>query len=75
MSKAKSFLEVASVSDVIAHAPIACKREFFSVRQFLLSGAFKVDVIDELMDSVATGVEIDLVNLAYDESLKNKKGG
>ena len=31
-----------------------------------------VDVVDQLMDSVREGVEIDLVNSVYDEVLKQK---
>ena len=72
VAKAKLYLKVNSIDSTIAHAPIACKRELLSIRQFLLSGAFKVDVVDQLMDSVREGVEIDLVNSVYDEVLKQK---
>ena len=73
ISKGKDFAKVSSVDSAIRYAPIACKREFLSIRQFLLSGAFRVDVIDELMDSVREGVEIDLVNTVYEEALKRTK--
>ncbi|TPV58307.1 hypothetical protein FJ444_09680 [Aestuariibacter sp. GS-14] len=72
VAKAKLYLKVNSIDSTIVHAPIACKRELLSIRQFLLSGAFKVDVVDQLMDSVREGVEIDLVNSVYDEVLKKK---
>ncbi len=72
VTKAKLYLKVNSIDSTIAHAPIACKRELLSIRQFLLSGAFKVDVVDQLIDSVREGVEIDLVNSVYDEVLKQR---
>ena len=55
VAKAKLYLKVNSIDSTIAHAPIACKRELLSIRQFLLSGAFKVDVVDQL---VVVGGEI-----------------
>lgn len=72
LAKATLYIKVNSIDSAIAHAPIACKRELLSVRQFLLSGAFKVEVIDQLMDSVREGVEIDLVNHVYAEVLKKR---
>lgn len=72
VAKAKLYLKVNSIDSTIAHAPIACKRELLSIRQFLLSGAFKVDVVNQLIDSVREGVEIDLVNSVYDEVLKQR---
>ena len=72
LAKGTLYLKVNDVNSAIAHAPIACKRELLSVRQFLLSGAFKVEVVDQLMDSVREGVEIDLVNHVYAEVLKQK---
>lgn len=72
VGKGTLYLKVNSIDSAIAHAPIACKRELLGVRQFLLSGAFKVDVVDQLTESVREGVEIDLVNHLYDEVLKQK---
>lgn len=72
IKKGKLFLNVSPVQHAIEHAPIACYREFLGVRQFLLSGAFKVEVIDQLMESVKQGVQIDLVNAVYDEALRKK---
>ena len=72
LDKGSLYLQVNDINSAIAHAPIGCKRELLSVRQFLLSGAFKVEVVDQLMDSVREGVEIDLVNHLYAELLKEK---
>lgn len=72
INKATLYLKVNSIDSVISHAPIACKRELLSVRQFLLSGAFKVEVVNELVSSVNEGVEIDLVNHIYNVVLKQK---
>lgn len=72
INKGTSFIQVNSIDSTIRHAPIACKRELLSIRQFLLSSAFKVDVIDQLMVSVAEGVEIDLVNEVYAHVLKKR---
>ena len=72
VTKGKAFLEVAPVAAVIEHVPIACERELLAVRQFLLAGAFKVEVIDQLIESVAQGVRIDLVNTVYEEALRKK---
>ncbi len=72
LTKGKQFILVNSIDSTIKHAPIACKRELLLVRQFLLSSAFKVDVIDQLMASVDEGVEIDLVNEVYGHVLKKR---
>lgn len=72
VEKGTLYLKVNSIDSAIAHAPIACKRELLGVRQFLLSGAFKVEVVDQLTESVREGVEIDLVNHLYEEVLKQK---
>ena len=72
VTKGKAFLDVAPVAAVIEHVPIACERELLAVRQFLLAGAFKVEVIDQLIESVAQGVRIDLVNTVYEEALRKK---
>lgn len=72
VEKGTLYLKVNSIDSALAHAPIACKRELLGVRQFLLSGAFKVEVVDQLTESVREGVEIDLVNHLYDEVLKQK---
>lgn len=72
LEKARQYRKVTSIESAIEHAPIACHREFLGIRQFLLSGAFKVEVIDQLMDSVAQGVQIDLINAVYDEALREK---
>lgn len=66
------YVKVAPIDSAINHAQISCKRELLSIRQFLLSGAFKVEVIDQLIGSVREGTEIDLVNSVYDEVLKRK---
>lgn len=72
VKRGELYVKVASIDSAIAHAPISCKRELFGIRQFLLSGAFKVEVIDQLMQSVEEGVEIDLVNTVYDYELKRR---
>lgn len=72
VNKASLYLKVNDINSTITHAPIACKRELLSIRQFLLSGAFKVEVVDQLMESVREGVEIDLVNHVYGEVLRQK---
>ncbi|GGF79557.1 hypothetical protein GCM10011338_34880 [Alteromonas lipolytica] len=72
VKKASLYLKVNDIDSTIAHAPLACKRELLSIRQFLLSGAFKVEVVDQLMESVREGIEIDLVNHVYTEALKQK---
>lgn len=71
-SRGLDYMRVNSIDSAIAHAPIACKRELLSIRQFLLAGAFKVDVIDQLVMSVEQGAEIDLVNAVYNQVLTEK---
>jgi hypothetical protein len=73
MRKGATFVSVSSVESAIKYAPLACKRELLSIKQFFLSGAFKMNIISQLIESVEQGVEIDLVNLVYAEKLKIQK--
>lgn len=72
LTRGHDFLQVASIDSVIEHVPMACRRELLKVRQFLLSGAFKVEVIDQLIESVEEGAKIDLVNAVFNETLKRR---
>lgn len=72
ITKGKLFMQVSTIEAAIQYAPKACARELLSIRQFLLSGAFKIEVIDQLVESVRIGVEIDLVNAVYNEALKKQ---
>ncbi|SFB98456.1 hypothetical protein [Pseudoalteromonas denitrificans] len=70
LRKGIEFVKVSSPSEAIQYAPIACKRELLTIKQFFLGSAFKTEVINALVQSVKEGVEIDLVNSVYKERLK-----
>jgi len=70
IQKGIEFVKVSSPTEAIQYAPIACKRELLSIKQFFLSSAFKNEIINALVESVKEGAEIDLVNAVYRERLK-----
>lgn len=72
IEKGKRFATVSEVDSAIKYAPIACKRELLQMKQFLLAGAFQIEVINQLIRSVEEGVAIDLVIQVYDAKLNQQ---
>lgn len=72
IEKGRRYATVSEVDSAIKYAPIACKRELLFIKQFLLAGAFQIEVINQLIRSVEDGVNIDLVIQVYDTKLNKQ---
>jgi len=72
-SKGKTLLRHASFKDAVDYAPLACRKQLLQSKKYLLDSAFKVDVINELVNSIEEGVRIDLVNMLISEIEKDGK--
>lgn len=71
--KGKILLAHASFKDAVDFAPLACRKQLLQSKKYLLDSAFKVDVINELVNSIEEGVRIDLVNMLIQEIEKDGK--
>ena len=69
-TKTNQFLAVSDVETAIKYTPIACRREFLKIRASLVGSMFKEDITYELLQSVETGIEIEMVNHILAEALK-----
>lgn len=72
-SKGKLIMHHSSFKDAIEYAPMACRKQLLQSKKYLLDSAFKVDVINELVNSIEEGVRIDLVNMLIQELQKDEK--
>lgn len=70
-NKGKIILRHSGFRDAIDFAPMACRKQLLQSKKYLLDSAFKVDVIDELVNSIEEGVRIDLVNTLIQEMEKD----
>ena len=71
---AEDFLQTSKdIELTIKYSQIACKRDLLKMKKFLINGAFKVDVVDSLIDSIRQGVEIDLVIHVFELAKKTIK--
>jgi len=69
LKKGVKFVKVSTPAEAINYAPTACKRELLVIKRFFLSGAFKAEILNALLESIKEGVEIDLINAVYDEKI------
>ena len=69
LDKGRELMSVTSFETAMQYAPLACRRGLLQIKQFMLGSAFKVEVIDGLLASVAEGVEIDLVRALLAQKL------
>ncbi len=65
--KGKKILVHASLTEAVEYAPLACRKLLLQSKKYLLNSAFKVEVTNELVESIEEGVQIDLVNVLIDE--------
>ncbi|MFT5484494.1 MAG: hypothetical protein ACI9GW_003159 [Halieaceae bacterium] len=61
LAKGSQMMNAFGFQTAVEYAPIACKRDLLKIKRMMLDSAFKRDVMDGLMASIAEGVEIDLV--------------
>ncbi len=72
--KAADLLLVSDFATAIKFAPIACRRDYFEIRMLFFGRAFKPDMSQELLASVESGIEIDMINYLLEVALKRKRG-
>jgi hypothetical protein len=74
LNKGDQLLKTTSFEVAVEYAPLACRRGLLQLKRYMLGSAFKVEVVDGLLASVAEGVEIDLVNFLLD-TMSDKDSG
>ena len=67
LAKGSQMMSAFGFEIAVNYAPVACKRDLLKIKRMMLDSAFKRDVMDGLMDSIAQGVEIELVNALLQE--------
>lgn len=72
LNKGKELLRVTRFEVAVEYAPVACRRLLLQIKRFMLGSAFKVEVVDGLLASVAEGVQIDLVNVLIAEMVDER---
>ena len=72
LQKGSELMSVTSFESAMIYAPLVCRRGLLQIKRFMLGSAFKVEVADGLLSSVAEGVEIDLANALLQEKLKER---
>jgi hypothetical protein len=55
-------LKKTTFRDAMEFAPLACRKDLLQAKKYLLNSAFKIDVIDQLVNSIEEGVTINLAN-------------
>ena len=73
LERGSQLMGVTSFETAMEYAPLVCRRGLLQIKRFMLGSAFKVEVTEGLLSSIAEGVEIDLVNALLDEKLKEGK--
>lgn len=62
LEKGVQLLAVNDFDTAMRYAPLVCRRGLLQIKRYMLDSAFKVEVMDGLVASIAEGVEIDLAN-------------
>lgn len=73
LETALNYSKVTDLDTAFKYAPIACKRDLLQIKKMLIGGPYQMDIINQLVDSVKEGIEIDMVNYVFKEKLKNHK--
>lgn len=71
-AKGLKFAKATDIQLAITYAPKACERDLLQIKKFYLNGPYKIEVINELVESVKQGVEIDLVNNLFEAKIAGK---
>ena len=69
LRRGEQLLDTNDFETAVKYAPTACRRDLLKIKRLMLGSAFKVEVADGLLASIAEGVEIDLVNALLDKQL------
>lgn len=70
LEKAEAFAQVTDLDTTFKYAPMACRRDLLQIKKMLIGGPYKIEVIDQLVESVQEGVEIDMVNHIFNKKIK-----
>jgi hypothetical protein len=73
LQRGAELTEIGDFELAMTYAPLACRRDLLKIKRMMLGSAFKVEVAEDLLASIAEGVEIDLVNFLLDKKL-NREG-
>ncbi len=73
LQKGADLLAAESFDIAMRYAPVVCRRGLLQIKRYMLESAFKVDVMDELLASIAEGVEIDLANALLEIKLRENE--
>lgn len=60
--KGKLILKNANFRDAMDFAPLACRKELLQAKKYFLDRSIKIEVLDQLVDSIEEGIKIDLAN-------------
>ena len=70
LEKAEAYSQVTDLDLAFKYAPLACRRDLLQIKKMLIGGPYKIEVIDQLVESVQEGVEIDMVNHIFANKIK-----
>ena len=70
LKRGSQLMAVEGMEVAMKYAPLACRRDLLRIKRLMLGSAFKVEVADGLLTSIAEGVEIDLVNSLLEQKLR-----
>jgi hypothetical protein len=73
MTRGLQLLDTTDYDNAMKYAPMICRRGLLRVKRLMLESAFKVDVANDLVDSVAEGVQIDLATTLLEAKLAEQK--
>jgi hypothetical protein len=60
--KGKLILKKSNLRDAMDFAPLACKKDLLQAKKYFLDRSMKIEVIEQLVDSIEEGIKIDLAN-------------
>lgn len=61
-AKGQLILKMSNFRDAMDFAPLACKKDLLQAKKYFLDRSIKIEVIDQLVDSIEEGIKIDLAN-------------
>jgi hypothetical protein len=69
LQRGSQLLKAENFETAMTYAPLACRRDLLKIKRLMLGSAFKVEVANGLLASIAEGVEIDLVNALLEQEM------
>jgi hypothetical protein len=70
LEKGVELMAVTDFDTAMRYGPLVCRRGLLQIKRYMLDSAFKVEVMDSLIASIAEGVEIDLANRLLEARLR-----